>query len=247
MNVHDYLQKLLDREVISVLELEFVRFLKQINPDEHENVLLAAAACIFAQQKGHVCLDLNDWGDEYLFEDPKSEIKITDSLKEKWKLALAKSSLVSSGQQLQPLVLEDSRLYLHRFWKYEEELCDWLKHKALGNYDINNKQIEAIRAVLPPSQDLFEVNWQHIAVHLSFLKDLVVISGGPGTGKTFTVLNIIAAQAKAQSQQELRIALSAPTGKAARRLSESIEKGKKNLNPGLLADTDIPETAMTVH
>ncbi len=247
MNALLYLEKLVSEDVVSVLELEFIRFLKQINPDEKQEVLLAAAACVFAQQKGHVCLDFNGWKDEYLFEDSKSEIKLTDSLKEKWQEALKESTLVSTGDELQPLVLEGSRLYLHRYWKYEEELCTWLKQKASTWLELEKEHKKAIQSVLPPAKDLFEINWQHVAVQLSFLKDLLVISGGPGTGKTFTVLNIIAAQALAHSQQEFRIALAAPTGKASRRLSESIERGKSNLNPGFLSKIDIPDTSLTVH
>ncbi|MEQ8525447.1 exodeoxyribonuclease V subunit alpha [Gracilimonas sp.] len=247
MNVLDYLEKLLSEEIISILELEFVRFLKNISSEENDQVLLAAAACIFAQQNGHVCLDFSEWNDEYLFGDSKSEIQLTDSLKDTWRKELEKSSLVSPGEELQPLVLEGDRLYLHRFWKYEEELCNWLKQKSSPSYELKEDQVEAIQSVLPPAKDLFEINWQHVAVQLSFLKDLIVISGGPGTGKTFTVLNIILAHVKVHSKQELRIALSAPTGKAARRLAESIESGKKNLSQEVLSDIDIPDTAMTVH
>ena len=247
MNVLNYLQELVEKEIISVLELEFVRFLKEISSDESDKVLMAAAACIFAQQKGHVCLDFDDWTDEYLFEDIGSGIKITHSLKKEWKQALRQSSLVSSGNELQPLVLEDSRLYLHRFWKFEEELCSWLEQKSSAFNKLKEPEINAIHSLLPPSKDLFEVNWQHVALQLSFLKDLVVISGGPGTGKTFTVLNIIVAHARAHSPEKLRIALSAPTGKAARRLSESIEAGKENLNREIISSLEIPETAVTVH
>ncbi|WP_421774523.1 exodeoxyribonuclease V subunit alpha [Gracilimonas sp.] len=247
MKVLPYLQKLLSEDVISILELEFVRFLTQIEPEVKQEVLLAAAACIFAQQKGHVCLDFSDWKDEYLFEDSKSELKLTDDLKKNWFEALEKSSLVSSGNELQPLVLEGSRLYLHRYWKYEEELCAWLKQKASARLELKQEHKKAVQSVLPPAKDLFEINWQHVAVQLSFLKDLLVISGGPGTGKTFTVLNIIAAQALSHSQQEFRIALAAPTGKASRRLSESIESGKNNLSPEVLSEIEIPDSAQTVH
>lgn len=247
MDVLPYLEKLLSKDVISVLELEFVRFLKQIEPEVKQDVLLAAAACIFAQQKGHVCLDFSDWKDEYLFDDSKSEIKLTDSLKKDWNEALQESSLVSSGNELQPLVVEGSRLYLHRYWKYEEELCAWMKQKAAVRFELEDEHKKALQSVLPPAKDLFEVNWQHVAVQLSFLKDLLVISGGPGTGKTFTVLNIIAAQAQAHSKQDFRIALAAPTGKAARRLSESIERGKKNINSEDLSGINIPDSALTVH
>ncbi|MBD3615833.1 MAG: exodeoxyribonuclease V subunit alpha [Gracilimonas sp.] len=247
MNVLNYLETLRSQEIIGLLEVEYVRFLLEIQPDEKEEVLLAAAACIQAQQNGNVCLDIQAWDHAYLFEDPKSEIKITGALKQSWLDALLKSRLVSTGDELKPLVVEDKRLYLHRFWKYEEELSEWLKNKSEKLYPESNEVKSILQNILQPSSDLFEVNWQHVAVCLSFLKDLLVISGGPGTGKTFTVLNIIAVHAMVHSNKELRIALAAPTGKAARRLAESIESGKENLPESILSGIVIPDTALTVH
>lgn len=247
MNVLNYLEALRSQEIIGLFEVEFVRFLLEVQPDEKKEVLLAAAACIQAQQNGHVCLDIQAWDHAYLFEDPKSEIKITGDLKQSWLAALLESRLVSAGDELKPLVLEDKRLYLHRLWKYEEELSGWLKNKSEKFYPEPNEVKPILQNILKPSPDLFETNWQHVAVCLSFLKDLLVISGGPGTGKTFTVLNIVAVHAMVHSNKELRIALAAPTGKAARRLAESIESGKGSLPESISSVITIPDTALTVH
>lgn len=236
------------KEFISSVEVEFVHFLQQISPNENEQVLMAAAACIHAQSKGHVCLDLGKMEqDEYLFNESETGFKVTDELKNEWISALRKSELVSSGDDLQPLVLEEGRLYLHRFWKYEEELSKWLKAKSANAREVSDKAKKALQLLLVPSGDLFEPNWQHLAVVLSFLKDLVIISGGPGTGKTYTVLNIIAAQQLAHPGEKFRIALAAPTGKAARRLINSIEHGIEKLPGQINSQLDIPDVALTVH
>ncbi|HET8866636.1 MAG TPA: exodeoxyribonuclease V subunit alpha, partial [Gracilimonas sp.] len=105
----------------------------------------------------------------------------------------------------------------------------------------------SLQKIQPAKADLFEINWQYVAVCLSFLKDLVVISGGPGTGKTFTVLNIIASHAMAHPGQDFKIALAAPTGKAARRLMDSIEDGKSMLPEEFATAAEIPDSALTVH
>ncbi|MEX2603461.1 MAG: AAA family ATPase, partial [Gracilimonas sp.] len=247
MNLLFKLEELRKLDVISMLEVEFVRFLMSIIPDEKEEVLLAAAACVHAQINGHVCLDIENLKEEYVFNDAKSGIKLTKSIKQQWLQNLEESELVSYGNELKPLVLENGRLYLHRYWKYEEELSDWLRKKSASQNAISEESNKVINSLFPAKADLFETNWQQIAVCLSFLKDLLVISGGPGTGKTYTVLNIITAHMLAHPEQPMRIALAAPTGKAARRLADSIEEGKKNLPEELRSKHEIPTSALTVH
>jgi len=247
MSVLNTLEDLREKEVISAVEVEFVRFLKEIHPSVQDEVLWAAAACIYAQKNGHVCLDFTKWDEGWLFDDKKSNQKLTDSIKKAWLKALDKSPLVSGGGELQPLILESSRLYLHRFWSFEEELCHWLNQKSSGTNEVSETEKGVMQSLLNPTGDLFETNWQHVAVQLSFLKDLVVISGGPGTGKTFAVLNIIAAHLLSKPEGEYRIALAAPTGKAARRLAESIESGRSNLPDHIQSKVEIPDTAQTVH
>ncbi|SMO33850.1 exodeoxyribonuclease V subunit alpha [Gracilimonas mengyeensis] len=240
------LEQLAEQEIIFGAETEFVRFLLNLYPETPEAVQWAAAACLNAQQKGHVCLDISKLSG-FVFGDPSSGMEISDQLKKEWLHQLEKCEWVSDGVEVSPLVLEDSRLYLHRFWKYEEELARWLTEKAHQTNTITADQERIIRKLAAPAADLFEVNWQQVALCLSFLKDMVVISGGPGTGKTYTVLNIIAAQAMAASDDKFRIALAAPTGKAARRLIESIEAGKAQLPEPVQEEIEIPETALTVH
>ena len=76
-------------------------------------------------------------------------------------------------------------------------------------------------------------------------RPFVVGSGGPGTGKTTTILYIIAEVIKEAKEQELKIALAAPTGKAAHRISESLQRGMQNLQN--LKIGKLPYEAMTIH
>lgn len=249
MNILYKMEQWRQQEIITDLEKEVVRLLMGLDKDVSEAVLLAAASCVYAQQQGHLCIDLQDRESlpAFLFEDEKTGIKIDENILDNWCNALEKSSLVSRNGTLAPLVLENRRLYFHRFWKYEEELTEWIKQRSSVTNTVNEKEKDILKSLFKPGGDLFEVNWQQVAVCLSFLKDLVVISGGPGTGKTHTVLNIIAAQAKAHPEEKFKIALAAPTGKAARRLINSIEEGKIHLPDSFQDGIELPEHALTVH
>lgn len=234
-----------ERELISDLEKEFVRFLLELEENLPEEVIFAAVACIHAQQNGHLCFDLNNTA-EWLFEDERSGIELNEIRLNAWKQALVSCSLVSKDGSLQPMVLEDGRLYLHRYWNYEEELASWLRVKSKRSNSIDTVTKEVIQKFVKSGSDLFEIDWQQVALGLSFLKDLVVISGGPGTGKTHTVINILAAHSLVHGEK-YRVALAAPTGKAARRLIESVDTGKDNLPKEILEETNLPESAFTVH
>lgn len=245
MKILESLKQLHENGIISLVEVEYVRYLTQLNPEESEEVLWAAAACLHAQRNGHICLDFEAIRNEHLFNDKRSDFIFTESLTNNWVEKLKNSELVSSGNELKPLVLEDHRLYLHKFWKYEEELAGWLKNKSQNSKKISELVKQSIHSIKPANEDLFEINWQHVAMYLSFLKDLLIISGGPGTGKTYTVLSILASQVLVKD--DLRIALAAPTGKAARRLSESIEQGKAHLSGEANKKLDRIQDATTVH
>ncbi|MEX0724292.1 MAG: exodeoxyribonuclease V subunit alpha [Gracilimonas sp.] len=248
MGVWKNLQDWREKEFITDLETEFVRFLMQLDPKVSDEVLLAAASLIFAHRNGHLCINLNsNPKDSYLFNEPETKLELNQAIFDRWKVSLEQCSLVSDGDVLNPLVLEEGRLYLHRLWKYEGELANWIQNKSGRTHQLNDDIRQVLIEILPPEKDLFEVNWQQVAVILSFLKDLVVITGGPGTGKTFTVLNIIAAHARVHDEESFSIALAAPTGKAARRLVESIQNGVKNLPEGVSDRIQLPETALTVH
>jgi exodeoxyribonuclease V alpha subunit len=234
---------------ITDLELEFAKFLNHINSDISEEVILAAVSCVHAQRQGNLCLDLGEWKQSttYLFDEEETNYRINSDVLKKWIPALESCDLISKNGELQPLVLQNGRLYLHKYWKLEEEFCKWVNHKASIERPITEAVIHTLKAVTSPPKDLFDINLQDVAVILSFIKDLIFITGGPGTGKTYTVLNIIAAHALLHEEESFSIGLAAPTGKASRRLIESIQEGKSNLSEHIRSKVDLPENALTVH
>ncbi|MGA2402303.1 MAG: exodeoxyribonuclease V subunit alpha, partial [Syntrophobacteraceae bacterium] len=92
-----------------------------------------------------------------------------------------------------------------------------------------------------------ETDWQKVAAFTSAMKGFCVISGGPGTGKTFTVAKILALLLEQPGAEKIRIALAAPTGKAAARLQEAIKNSKEKLNCRQEIKKLIPEEASTIH
>lgn len=153
------------------------------------------------------------------------------------------------------LVFEDNKLYMRRYYSFESELIQGI-HARLA--PVQQPSIDDVRHcmnILFPtsSSSESEIDWQKIAVANAINKNFSVIAGGPGTGKTFTVTKLLAAlfmlAKKSDSHNPLAIALVAPTGKAAQRLTESIKKAIKGftgvIDKNILAE--IPTKAKTIH
>lgn len=154
---------------------------------------------------------------------------------------LGSSPLVSAGDLVTPLILRDGRLYLHRYYRYEHRLADQLRALAHRTCKIEEGR-NLLDELFPPQGE----DWQRRAAEVARQRALCIITGGPGTGKTYTVAKIIALLLK-EHGAGLRLALAAPTGKAAMRLAESLGQGLKTIAlPEDLAAA-IPTRASTLH
>src|SRR5690606_23882065 len=130
------------------------------------------------------------------------------------------------------------RLYLRRYWQYEQQVAGAIRSRLdPGASDIPGDSAAASDGLGTVLSTLFEplrsaeeqsgaeIHWQTVAAALASRSRFTVISGGPGTGKTTTVvrlLGVLQQQALDRGEPPLRIHLAAPTGKAAARLTESI-------------------------
>ena len=113
--------------------------------------------------------------------------------------------------------------------------------------DFDDTAAAACLADLFPAQNDNKVNPQKIAAATALLKRFCVLSGGPGTGKTATVIRIAALLATVYQDRKPRIALVAPTGKAATRLEESVAAHLPRLGCPPSVAAFIPRTASTIH
>ena len=207
---------------------------------------LAAALLSWQHSQGHICIDLESYAGKILFEYDEFEGIQALSLKN-WLKELQQHPWVAD-QFPAPLILEKNRLYLGKYWQFETLLAQAIQQRlSLQNKTLQQDILSTgLRRLFPPLQD--EIDWQAVAAATAVLNRFVVISGGPGTGKTSTIIRILALLLAQNSK--LKIELVAPTGKAAARLAESIRQGKTESNLYRLNDTEktlIPESAKTIH
>ncbi|GGX05525.1 RecBCD enzyme subunit RecD [Pigmentiphaga litoralis] len=188
---------------------------------------------------------------------------------ETWRAALAASPLVEQvdGTHLmagndpaladRPMVLLGHRLYLRRYWRYERRVGDALRARlslppapppalaaSLGAL-FPRLPDEASAAAGHPSR----TDWQKLACALAARGAFSIITGGPGTGKTTTVIRLLALLQRpgVEAGQPLRIRLAAPTGKAAARLSTSIGEQVSRLDVAQDVRAAIPTDVTTLH
>lgn len=161
-----------------------------------------------------------------------------------------RTSLLSSGMVAPseapgnaPLVLDDGdRLYLHRYFNYERTLARRLVAMRTVRH-VDTKSLLPLFNELFPTGNDSEPDWQKIAVALALRQQLLIVSGGPGTGKTTTVASLLACIL--HSDKNNRIMLAAPTGKAAARMLEAISQRLDDFPPELRLL--IPKHAQTIH
>ncbi len=141
-------------------------------------------------------------------------------------------------QHVAPLVLEQNRLYLYRYWFDEYQLAQAIQqlNRAIP-VTLNSEQIQQVCNGTHSAQQQ--------AVEVALAQGLTIITGGPGTGKTFTVVRIL--MALLQQNPQLNVALAAPTGKAAARMQEALRNSLQQTP--LAADllSVLPNTAFTLH
>ncbi|HDR9715762.1 TPA: AAA family ATPase, partial [Burkholderia aenigmatica] len=164
--------------------------------------------------------------------------------------ALAASGVVAFGTLARgderPLIVDrHDHLYLSRYFDYERRLADALVAQAGVAAPDEGLAPDRLRDSLAryfgPATG--EVDWQRVAAIVALTGRVTIVSGGPGTGKTTTVVGVLACLLDAHPG--LRVALAAPTGKAAQRMQEALHARAGDLPPELAAR--LPDTSYTLH
>ena len=255
-----------DQGWLSQLDRAFVRFLLDQDPAASDLVLWAGALVSHQLGSGEVYLDLEKLCKQAeltlaIAGDDEGQLEADDGLSslkacsfEQWQTALSHSSLVSSGQGSTPLVLDGNRLYLRRYWQYQQTLNTALQQRLLPVRDNLPATLQQqLAALFPDSPE--NPDWQKIACVLALRARFAIITGGPGTGKTTTLTKLLALliqlanleSDKSDKSNKLTILLAAPTGKAAARVSESISKALGKLDIAEEIKQHIPKKASTLH
>jgi exodeoxyribonuclease V alpha subunit len=253
--------------VLTTADVRLAERLGRIAGDADPSVLLGAALALRGPRHGHVCVDLDRVAAHVAVDprapagdgnDPPADVIEPGELPwpapSAWQAALVASPLVrTSSRGATPLVLHAGRLYLDRYWRYEEDLAAALRRRATTwtapTAPADGELVTWLDELFGPAEGL---DRQRLAAAVALTRGLTVIAGGPGTGKTYTVARVLAllhrAALAAADERPLRVALVAPTGKAAARLLESLREALSTLQLAPPVRDAIARTpASTIH
>ncbi|MCH8486954.1 MAG: exodeoxyribonuclease V subunit alpha [Candidatus Cyclonatronum sp.] len=233
--------------------------------ETQEDVLAAVALLSAANRMGHTALSLPDFRTEpnALFSMPGREVQGLERITlDENRLRDSAVVHVQQGDEQPhlPLVLDGGRLYFNRYFQFEQQTARQLLAltESLSGADTDEDSEANLRSL---TDELFgssaEGLWQRAAGVAALNRRLTVLTGGPGTGKTYTVLRLLLLLLKsAPGGRRLRVAIAAPTGKAANRVRESLIAGIDQLKTAGLEVrfpdvgeliSQIPVQTMTLH
>ena len=232
------LDRLAESEDVAAIDLALARMLAEHDPPRARPVALAAALVSSQGRSGHSAVALADWRGE---DFPGTRVALPEP--EVWAAALAESPAVGApGGDVRPLVLDDGRLATHRLWAAEGRVAAALAAR-LGPADVDAEALRPTFAALFP--DAADGDRQALAAAGALRHRLAVVAGGPGTGKTTTVVKLLALLLTADP--DLEIALATPTGKASDRLARSIAGKVAGLPVSDAVKERVPTEAATLH
>lgn len=250
MNLLAHLQQHAD--CLRAVDIAFADTLRRLDPQTDPYVLAGAALASLAVSAGHAAFDP---------AQPQWLLGAVNGLPDAgtWIAALRSSPWVSepAPQEVavssRPLVLENGLLYLRRYREYERRLAAGLQRiAARAPPPVDIVALAPLFATLFPQAHAGDA--QARAAALALLRSLLLVTGGPGTGKTSTIarmLLLLLAQAQHSGSALPRIALAAPTGRAAERMAESLRKADAALRATAGVDAGLcdalPDQARTLH
>lgn len=208
------------------IDLHFARLMMRLNKTKVPELENAAAMASHVVAQGHVCAPHDIIGGADVIE------------------RLAGCDVVGKPGEFKPLILDEAgRLYLQRYWGYENALLQAIRRR-LEVREMDGEEVALTDSFVRGADEV-----QLRAVRQALSLPLNLISGGPGTGKTYVAaLAMIAiAEKVVAKKQTVRFALAAPTGKAAARLKEALEKALGKIDCSDAARLLLPAEARTLH
>ena len=237
---------------LSLKEIELVRFLESEFGDLNECELLVSVFLSLFEENGHVILPLYKTPDEWaliLGLNDSASVQLLKEIPVVKETDFIGSELVGNPEEKKPFILDQKNklrfISIRRFRVYEKSIQSLIREKSRKENKIDDS--EKVKSLL---DELFgeskEIDWQKTAAALSLFKSFLILSGGPGTGKTTTVARIIALHQKINNGS-IKIGLAAPTGKAAGRMGEALQGELAHIDLTEDELRTIPGDAKTIH
>lgn len=192
-------------------------FADYFDRNNQSDVYKIAYTCSKKLSEGHICLDLEAFNKEH-----GTSINSDALLKSRW--------FTAEGNENQVFILKNNKVYLHRYFSYETEILESIQQLSKTEYiEAKDQVLLEHKAFIQSTfkSQANEINWQLVAALMAFRHQFSIITGGPGTGKTTTIAQFLALVYKINPKA--KVALAAPTGKAAVRIKESILHAKSQI------------------
>ena len=256
------LQRWQQRRWLRALDVQLPQTLHQLAGETNPLLWLLCALLCHQYGRGHSCILLQDLlhdPDGLLSLPPQNQFlqRFTDRpsvVLKGLKYADYRTALIGSSwlatDSAAPLVLHDDRLYLYRLFQAEQRVKQHLTGMLSSTQPLSTNVAKTLDQLFPlqPQTEQSAPDWQRLACVLALQRRFAIITGGPGTGKTTTVVKLLALLQQGAAldlNTELNIKLAAPTGKAAVRLTESISGALSQLPEGFAGT--IPTEVTTLH
>lgn len=226
--------------ILGSLETHLAAMLERRAGPLPKGARLACALAAKAVRLEHVCLELTERGIDQVWRTADGEpaagapdpVGLLGELRDaRGAVELAEVGAEVDAAGAAPAVLAGHRLYLRRYAVLEQAVAARLRTATPLEREGAAEAVATVAGRLDPAQ--------RDAVHRALTSEVSVIAGGPGTGKTTTVAALL--EAATSLREPCRVALAAPTGKAAARLDEAV----RALHPASVQDP--PVRAQTLH
>jgi exodeoxyribonuclease V alpha subunit len=204
---------------------------------------LLIGQCSFALSQGHLCLPLK---------------RMPQQSEQDWQALMALYPALFQLEQdnNQPFVYANTALYMRRYFSYQQQIAWYLQQSSERSQQLRqainpallNQLLEPLFPATAATQA--EPDWQRLSCAIAASSSFSVITGGPGTGKTTTVVKLLLVLQQLQQHQgaaPLTIQLAAPTGKAAVRLRSSIRNTLVKLPASAEIKSQVPTDVSTLH
>lgn len=211
----------------------------ECKPEEYLEIFHVLIALSFFQRQGSVCISLSNIANSIYWNDVSKERNFDVNIQFKGYRFSALETLVSRVERFVKglpsntfLALEDDRLYSKRYWQYEQNFCYFIATKLSSSSlmqwesDLSHKHSEISRMMKLMFSSLIVKNkvpdFQQLSVLNALLSPFSIITGGAGTGKTYTITRLAVLLSHIRHIPANLIEMAAPTGKAANRLAQSL-------------------------